>query len=177
MEKTITVFGSAIPLPGSDEYEIAYNIGKLLAKNGLNVCTGGSQGIMDAVSKGAKEEGKYAIGVTVDLFNSVTSEHLTTEIKCDTLFERIDNLINYGDGFIILPGGTGTLLELSVVWELVNKKIIEQRPVVCLGEMWKKIIDVIDERLVYENKLPGIVKHYNSVEEAVEFIIFHLNKN
>ncbi|MCB9247843.1 MAG: hypothetical protein H6613_04515 [Ignavibacteriales bacterium] len=54
--KTVTVFGSSMPKPGEEEYENAYLIGKLLAQKGFNVCTGGAQGIMDAVSKGAVEE-------------------------------------------------------------------------------------------------------------------------
>ncbi|MCB9247842.1 MAG: LOG family protein [Ignavibacteriales bacterium] len=69
---------------------------------------------------------KEAIGITVAMFNAVSSKHLTKEIKCDTLFQRIDNLLERGDGFIILPGGTGTLLEISIVWELINKNIIDK---------------------------------------------------
>ncbi|MBK7105688.1 MAG: LOG family protein [Ignavibacteriae bacterium] len=175
--KIVTVFGSAIPQPGSEEYENAYKIGKLLAQNGFNICSGGAQGIMDAVSKGAMEEGKSAIGITVDIFNSITTQHLTNEVKCDTLFERIDNLIKYGDAFIILPGGTGTFLELAVVWELINKNIIEQKPISCFGTMWEKIIVVMDERLDYEKKRTGLVKCHNSAEEIVDFIKFELNNN
>lgn len=175
--KIVTVFGSAIPQPGSDEYENAYKIGKLLAQNGFNICSGGAQGIMDAVSKGAKEEGKSAIGITIDIFNSITTKYLTNEVKCKTLFERIDNLINYGDAFIILPGGTGTFLELAVVWELINKNIIEQKPIACLGIMWKKIIDVMDDRLTYENKRTGLIKYHDSIEETIDFIKYQFNNN
>jgi len=175
--KIVTVFGSAIPEPESEEYENAYKIGKLLAQNGFDICSGGAQGIMDAVSKGAKEEGKSAIGITVDIFKSNTTQHLTNEVKCNTLFERIDNLIKYGDAFIILPGGTGTLVELSIVWELINKNVIEQKPIACLGNMWRKIIEVMDERLTFENKRTGLVKCHNSIEETIEYIKFQLKHN
>ncbi len=68
MNKTITVFGSSQPKEGNEEFNSAYKLGILLAKNNFNVCTGGFQGIMNAVSKGAVENGAEAIGVTVDLW-------------------------------------------------------------------------------------------------------------
>ena len=169
-EKVITVFGSAIPKPGENEYDNAYRLGRLLAKKGFNICSGGAKGIMDAVSKGAKEEGKSAIGITINIFNSTTTEHLTNEIKCDTLFERIDNLIKYGDGFVILPGGTGTLVELSMVWELINKNIINQKPIVCLGNFWKKIVDTVDDWLAFEKKNTGLIECFETIEETVDYL-------
>ncbi|MBK8943910.1 MAG: LOG family protein [Ignavibacteriae bacterium] len=175
--KTVTIFGSAIPKPGSEEYETAYLLGKQLAKIGFNICSGGFQGIMDAVSKGAIEEGKSATGITIDIFNSHTSKYLTNQIKCNTLFERIDNLIKFGDAFVILPGGTGTLLELSAVLELINKNVIDKKPIVCLGKMWKIIIDIIDERMKFEKKNSGLVKCYNSIEETVDYIKYAINNN
>ena len=174
-EKVITIFGSSFPKPGEEEYENAYKLGKLLAKKGFNVCTGGAQGIMDAVSKGAREEGKSAIGITLNIFSS-TSIYLTKEIKCDTLFARIENLVNYGDGFIILPGGTGTLLELSAIWELINKNIVDRRPIVCLGGFWKSIVDSVESRLSYEKKNTGIIICCNSIEETVDKLNEMLNK-
>ncbi len=174
-QKTITVFGSSLPKPGEPEYEDAYLIGKALAQNGFNVCTGGFQGIMDAVSKGASEEGKEAVGVTVAMFNAVSSNHLTREIKCDTLFQRLDTLIEYGDGFIILPGGTGTLLEISLVWELLNKEIIEAKPIACLGEIWSRIVTPMEERVAYEKRKTNLTKCFKNVPDIVEFITNELN--
>ncbi len=169
-QKTITIFGSSLPKPGEQEYEDAYLIGKKLAKNGFNICSGGAQGIMDAVSKAAVEEGKQAIGVTVAMFNSPSSKYLTNEIKCDTLFQRLDNLIEIGDGFIILPGGTGTLVEISLVWELFNKGIIEEKPVACLGDMWNKIITPMEKRVQYENRKENLIKCFFNVDDVIDFI-------
>ncbi len=173
-KKTITVFGSSIPQPGEKDYEEAYLVGRKLAENGFNVCTGGAMGIMDAVSKGASEIGAEAIGITVAMFNSKTSKYLTTEVKCDTLFERLDNLITSGDGFIILPGGTGTLLEISLVWEMFNKGISEIKPVACLGEMWSKIVAPMEERVRYEKRRENIINCYNTVDEVINFITSEL---
>jgi uncharacterized protein (TIGR00730 family) len=168
--KTITIFGSSLPKQGDEEYEEAYLIGKKLAQNGFNICSGGALGIMDAVSKGATEEGKEAVGITVPIFNSATSKYLTHEIKCNTIFQRLDNLIEYGDGFVILPGGTGTLLELAIVWEMFNKNVLDERPVVCLGEMWKNIVSPMEERVKYEGRKANLVKCFNKSTELVNYI-------
>lgn len=168
MNKTITIFGSSKPLPGEYEYEIAYHLGKLLGENGFNVCTGGYQGIMDAISKGATEMGREAIGITVKTFHSTPSKYLTREIQCETLTDRILKLIETGDGYIILPGGTGTLLELAMVWESFNKNILNEKPVFCLGGMWKKIVEVMEERIKEEGRKNNLIKCCDSIFECVE---------
>lgn len=175
IKKTITVFGSSLPKEGDEEFKTAYQLGKLLAQNNFNVCTGGYRGIMNAVSKGAVEEGGEAIGVTVDLWGVKPSEYLTKEIKCDTLFERISKLVETGDAYVILQGGTGTLLELAAVWEFMNKHLSELKPVVCHSQMWKEIISIMDKQIEKEKRITGIIKSYNSVDEIVNHITKHLN--
>lgn len=176
MSKTITVFGSSKPLAGEEEYEIAYHLGKKLGSNGFTVCSGGYQGIMDAVSKGAVESGSNAIGVTVDLFNAIPSIHLTKEIECHTLFERIQKLVELGDAYIILTGGTGTLLELSVVWEMVNKNLIERKPIVCHGEMWTPIIEVIYKRMQFESREAGTVQWFKEIDMCTKYLMEALSE-
>ncbi len=170
MNKTVTIFGSSKPLPGEEEYETAYRLGRLLGKAGYSVCTGGYQGIMDAVSKGAGEFNVNIIGVTVNLFSAVPSKYLTRQIHCNSLFERIEKLIELGDAYIILRGGTGTLVELSISWELMNKRLIDRKPIACHGEMWQKIIESMEKRIEYEKRETGIVQYFNSVEESFEYI-------
>ena len=92
-KKTITIFGSSLPKEGEEEFIFAYNLGKQLAQNNFNICTGGYRGIMHAASKGAREGGGEAIGITVDLWGAKPSEYLTKEIKCKSLTERIEKLI------------------------------------------------------------------------------------
>jgi len=168
--KTITIFGSSLPIPGELEYEDAYYIGKSLARNGYNICSGGAQGIMDAVSKGAIEEGKEAIGITVDMFNAISSKNLTREVKCNTLYQRLENLIELGDGFIILPGGTGTMLEISLIWEMFNKNVIEEKPIACLGKMWEGIVSLMEERVKYEKRKVNLIKCLSTPKDIVEFM-------
>jgi len=170
MNKTVTVFGSSQPRSGEEEYEIAYQLGQLLGESGYSVCTGGYQGIMDAVSKGASEFDVNVIGVTVDLFSAVPSKYLTKQVHCNSLFERIEKLIELGDAYIILRGGTGTLVELSIVWELMNKNLISHKPIACHGEMWQRIIRPMEERIEYEKRETGLVQCFNTIEECFNYI-------
>jgi hypothetical protein len=173
-KKFVTVFGSSIPKPGDEEYEIAYNLGKLLAANGLNVCTGGFQGIMDAVSKGAVEKGGDATGVTLDIYNAVPSKYLTEQISCLTLTDRLKNLIEIGDAYIVLQGGTGTLLELSLVWEYMNKNMINSKPFACHGLMWKQMVDLMETQIRKEKRKTGLIKCFEGIEECGDYVISSL---
>ena len=167
---TITVFGSSKPLPGEEEYDTAHQLGKLIGESGFSVCTGGYQGIMDAISKGASESNVDVIGVTVDIFSATPSKHLTKEIECNSLFERINKLIDFGDAFIILRGGTGTLVELSIVWELINKKLNSEKPIACHGEMWKQIVKTMEARIELEGRKTGLVQCFDTIEECLHHI-------
>lgn len=169
-QKYITVFGSSIPKPGEEEYEFAYQLGKNFAQNGLNVCTGGFQGIMDAASKGCIEHGGNAVGVTLDIYNAVPSKYLSEEIKCNTLFDRLKNLIEIGDAYVILQGGTGTLVEISLVWEYLNKNMMDEKPVACHGTLWKNIVEVMDQQIKKEKRKSGLVKCFESIEDCSKYI-------
>jgi uncharacterized protein (TIGR00725 family) len=170
MNKTITIFGSSKPIEGDEEFIVAYNLGKLLAQRGFNVCTGGYQGIMNAVSKGAGENGAEVIGVTVNGWGAITSKYITKEIKCDNLNDRLEKLIESGDAYVVLQGGTGTLLELALVWELINKRMLDVKPVVSHSMMWKDITAIIDKQLKIEKRITGLVKNFDTVEEIADYL-------
>ena len=169
-KKTITVFGSSLPKEGEEEFETAYQLGKLLAQKNFNVCTGGYRGIMTAVSKGATEAGGEAIGITVDLWNVKPNKYLTKEIKCDSLFERISKLVELGDAYVVLQGGTGTLLELSAVWEFMNKNQLKRKPVVCHSQMWKEIVSIMERQIEKEKRETGLIKPCETVNEIVDYL-------
>jgi uncharacterized protein (TIGR00730 family) len=175
MSKIITVFGSSKPLEEEEEYQTAYHLGKELGERGYSVCTGGYQGIMDAVSRGAVEKGQEAIGITVKTFRAEKSSYLTREIECGNLLERLEKLIGLGDAYIILRGGTGTLVELSLVWEMINKRAMSLKPVVCHGNMWGNLIEIMDKRIEFEKRETGIVKSLLDIDECVSFIEERLN--
>jgi len=171
MQKTITVFGSSQPIETDEQYKLAYELGVLLAKNGFDVCTGGFFGIMEAVSKGAVENGTEAIGIIVDHWGGAANKFVTKEIKCTSLFERINTLIETGDGFVILQGGTGTLLELAAVWELSNKRLMDNKPIACHSSMWKEITSVMNEQMKLEGRDDDLVKSFNTVGEIVSYLV------
>lgn len=175
MEKFVTVFGSSIPVPGDEEYEIAYRLGALLAKNRLNVCTGGFKGIMDAASKGCVEHGGIAIGVTLDIYNVKPSEYLTKEIKCHTLFDRLKNLIEIGDAYIVLQGGTGTLVEMALVWEYMNKNMLPEKPFACHGNLWSEIAGIMEKQIEKEKRKVRIIKCFDSISDCADYIISRMN--
>lgn len=168
--KTITVFGSSLPKDGEEEFIFACNLGKQLAQNNFNVCTGGYRGIMHAVSKGAREAGGEAIGITVDLWGAKPSEYLSKEIKCKTLPERIEKLIESGDGYIILRGGTGTLLELAFVWEMANKKLMKKKPIACHSDMWNSIVAEMEKQIAREKRQTGLVRPCRDEKEIIQFL-------
>ncbi len=175
-KKFVTVFGSSIPKLGDDEYETAYRLGKKLGENGLNVCSGGFNGIMDAVSKGAAEKGAEAVGVTLDIYNLTPSRYLTKQISTNTLFERLKNLIEIGDAYIVLQGGTGTMLELALVWEYMNKNMIEEKPVACHSKLWNVIVEIMEKQIAKEKRKTGLVKCFDDIDECAGFIITNLNR-
>jgi uncharacterized protein (TIGR00730 family) len=174
MNKTITVFGSSRPQPGEDQYKTAYELGVQLGKKGFNVCNGGFYGIMEAVSKGAVESGTEAIGVTINAWGLTRNKFLTKEIKCATLLNRVSKLIEIGDAFVILQGGTGTLLELAAVWEFSNKEFIDHKPILCHSSMWKKIVDVMNIQMDSEGRNTNLVKAFDSTEEIVNYLVKEL---
>lgn len=168
--KIVTIFGSSFPKPGENEYEFAYQLGKKLGEHGFTICNGGFYGTMEAAAKGASEAGSHTIGVTIGDFKLEANKFIKEEIRCKNLFERITKLIELGDSYIVLKGGTGTLLELSAVWELANKNIIEKKPIAAVKDYWKDLVKLIDERMILENRDKGIVFLSDDLNEIVSYL-------
>ena len=176
-KKIITIFGSSKPKRGEDEYKLAYELGRLLGERNFNVCTGGYYGIMEAVSKGAVEAGSDATGVTVEGWKSKGNSYITKEIKCNSLFERLNKLIEIGDAYIILQGGTGTLLELAAVWELSNKGTMDHRPIACHSSMWQGIISIMNIQMQKEGRSTELVRSFEGIDEIVDYLLEHLENS
>ena len=145
-EKIVTVFGSSRPREGESDYEEARVLGRALAKHGFAVCCGGYGGVMEAVSRGAKEAGGKTYGVTAEFFSAVKlNSWIDTEVRMKTWEERLFELIRLADGFVACKGGTGTLVELAVVWEMLNKSVITGKPFAVLGNFWQPVLDRVRE--------------------------------
>ena len=142
--KTITIFGSAKANSDDASYKLACETGKLLAGAGFTIANGGYGGTMLAASKGAAEAGGEIIGVTCSAFARTPNEYVSREVVTESLDERLDTLIKLGQAYVVLPGGTGTLLELAKVWELKNKGFIEEdKPIILVGGFWRPLADLI----------------------------------
>jgi hypothetical protein len=111
----------------------------------LAIANGGYGGTMLASAKGANQAGGKVIGVTCSAFRrSTANEYVTSRIVTDSLEERLSRLIELGDAYIVLPGGTGTLLELAHVWELKNKRFAgADKPIIIAGRFWKGLLELI----------------------------------
>ena len=151
----ITVFGGAAPQPGDSAYEDARLLGYSLGKAGHTVLTGGYVGTMEAVSKGAYEAGAHVIGVTCEEIEAWRKRKANAWVKEEwhypTLRERMYALRDHCDAAIALPGGVGTLAEISAAW---NQVIIQPgnfiHPLILVGAAWQKIMaDLFIEQSQY----------------------------
>jgi uncharacterized protein (TIGR00730 family) len=151
--RVVTVFGSAHPSPGEPAYAVAYDIGRALADAGFVVCNGGYGGTMEASAKGAKEAGGVTIGVTAAEFGSRRPNlWIDTVVEVPTMVERLLELVRRGDAYVVLQGGTGTMLELAAVWEFIAKGLLPPRPILAVGEFWDGVVRTVREQLVAEGR-------------------------
>jgi uncharacterized protein (TIGR00730 family) len=165
-EKTITIFGTGRAKPGDTAYNLAYETGKLLARAGFTIANGGYGGTMLAAAKGAAEAGGQIVGVTCSAFKgSKANEYISREIVTGSLDERLETLMKIGQAYIVLPGGTGTLLELANVWELKNKGFLDaDKPIILVGEFWQPLLDSI------ATDDPDSSRHIKQVDEPEQIV-------
>jgi uncharacterized protein (TIGR00730 family) len=141
----VSVFGGSQPKPGSSAYEEARQLGKLLAKAGHTVMTGGYIGTMEAVSRGASEAGGLIIGVTcaeIERWRDVSpNQWVKEEWRRETLLERLQALVQDCDAAMALPGGPGTLTEIMLMWNLMIVESMHRRPLMLVGGGWQSVFD------------------------------------
>jgi uncharacterized protein (TIGR00730 family) len=172
-KKIITIFGTSRAAAGDAIFTQAMETGRLLAQAGFTIANGGYGGTMLAAAKGAAEAGGEIIGVTCSAFKSSrANEYVTREIDTGSLDERLDTLVKLGQAYIVLPGGTGTLLELAKVWELKNKGFLNvNKPIILLGGFWKLLVRLIETDDADSSRY---VKLADDPKQAVEMIIENL---
>jgi uncharacterized protein (TIGR00730 family) len=181
--KTVTIFGSSIPGEGTEIYQQAQQLGRRLAEAGFAVCNGGYAGLMEASARGARESGGHTIGVTCSIWTSTPNRWIAEEVRTSTFMERLQTLIERGDAYIVLPGGTGTLAELALVWEMMNKSSLSQsvggrKPLVVMAPYWQPVIECLDQETelalrTNRTRMPAmdLVTMVHNVDEAVAHMI------
>jgi len=143
----VSVFGSSQPKEGSTAYAEAQELGKLLAERGHIVLTGGYMGTMEAVSRGAAEAGGHVIGVTcedIERWRPIgANAWVREEWRKKDLMERLEAIIAECDAALALPGGPGTLTEISLTWNLMIIGSLHRRPLILIGSGWQNVLDQV----------------------------------
>jgi len=172
----VTVFGSARFKPGEKYYELAREVGARMAQLKLTTMTGGGPGIMEAANRGAKEAGGKSIGCNIKLpMEQQPNPYVDKFIEFRYFFVRKVMLVKYSVGFIVLPGGFGTLDELFEALTLVQTKKIESFPVVLMGiDYWAPLLTLIRDTFAKQGTIDlkdvDLLTVTDSVEEAAAAI-------
>ncbi|MFW5656890.1 MAG: TIGR00730 family Rossman fold protein [Bacteroidota bacterium] len=175
----VSIFGSARTKPDNKYYKLADEIAFKLTKSGYGVITGGGPGIMEAANKGAQRGGGHSVGLNIVLpFEQKPNVYIDADklINFDHFFVRKVIFMKYAQGFIVLPGGYGTLDELFEAITLIQTKKIGAFPIIMVGkEYWEGIIDWVENTMleVEKNISPedmDIVKIVDTADEAVDMI-------
>lgn len=138
----VTIFGGSHTSEKDPDYKIAFDLGRELARAGFTLCNGGYSGVMEASARGAKEGGGKTIAVSTSDFGGKVNPWMDQEIKASRWSERLFKLIEFGDAYFFFDGGTGTLVELFTVWEMLNKKFFS-KPVLVFGRDLQALISEV----------------------------------
>ncbi|PSL01852.1 hypothetical protein CLV30_11291 [Haloactinopolyspora alba] len=146
----VSVFGSARTLPDDPHYERAAELGARLVHAGYAVITGGGPGIMEAANKGANQAGGVSVGLGIELpFEQGLNDYVDLGVNFRYFFARKTMFVKYAQGFVVFPGGFGTLDELFEALTLVQTRKVTAFPIVLVGsDYWDGMVDWIRRTLV-----------------------------
>ena len=155
LTRGISIFGSARSKPGDADYQAAQETAALLAAAGFAVITGGGPGVMEAANRGAFEAGGVSIGCNIELpFEQKPNAYQTRSLKFKYFFVRKMMFVKYSLGFVIFPGGFGTLDELFEALTLIQTKKIRDFPVVLFGKSyWQGLLDWLRQTVLPGGKI------------------------
>ncbi|MER0482466.1 TIGR00730 family Rossman fold protein [Streptomyces sp. Edi2] len=150
----VSVFGSARTPRDSKEYDAGVRIGRALVDAGFAVITGGGPGAMEAANKGANEAGGTSVGLGIELpFEQGMNEYVNLGVDFRYFFVRKTCFVKYARGFVVLPGGLGTLDELFEALTLVQTRKVTRFPIVLFGTAyWSGLVDWLRDTLIAEGK-------------------------
>lgn len=175
----ISIFGSARTKPGTHFYQLAVDIGKRLAEEGFGIITGGGPGIMQAGNQGAKEGGGDSVGLNISLpFEQHNNPYIDSDKSLDHryFFVRKVMFVKYAQGFIIMPGGFGTMDEMFEVLTLIQTRKISRVPIVLVGvKYWQGLVDWIrSSMLEMESNINAedlsLIPIMDDADEVVKYI-------
>ncbi|MFC6422722.1 TIGR00730 family Rossman fold protein [Ornithinimicrobium tianjinense] len=173
----VSVFGSARTRAGHPTYELAESVGAALVEAGFAVITGGGPGAMEGANKGAAEAGGTSVGLGIELpMESGLNEFANLGINFRYFFVRKTMFVKYAEGFVVLPGGVGTLDELFEALTLIQTGKITNFPIVLMGtRFWAPLLDWLRDTLMVEGMLSpqdlDLLRVTDDVAEAVGWIV------
>lgn len=175
----ISIFGSARTQPGHKYYELTVELAKKLSGEGFGIISGGGPGIMEAANKGASLAGGKSVGLNIDLpFEQHHNPYIDSDknVNFDYFFVRKVMFVKYSQGFVVMPGGFGTLDEMFEAITLIQTKKIAKFPIILVGkEYWSGLMDWIKDVLIdkFKNANPedlNLIKLVDTEDEVVEVI-------
>jgi uncharacterized protein (TIGR00730 family) len=175
----ISIFGSARTQPGTPAYELTVEIARKLANEGFGIITGGGGGIMEAANKGAREAGGKSVGLNIDLpFEQHPNEYIDKDklINFDYFFVRKTMFTKYSQGFIMMPGGFGTMDEFFEVATLIQTGKFKHMPMVLVGrKYWKGLMDWMEQSMLEEGNIHpedlALFEFADSADEVVHHML------
>ena len=172
----VSIFGSARLKPDNKYYKLATEIAQRIVENGYGVITGGGPGIMEAGNKGAHLSGGTSVGLNIDLpFEQHDNPYIDHDksLDFDYFFARKVMFVKYSQGFVVMPGGFGTLDELFEAITLIQTNKIEKFPIILVGtEFWEGLMDWVKTTLLdsFKNISPGDIDLIHLVDTADEVV-------
>ena len=180
----VTIFGSARAKPGTFAYDEVKRLAAELAAMGCDIVTGGGPGLMQAANEGAAaadaQERHRSVGIRVDLpFEQEVNPFVREAFEHKTFFTRLHHFVLTSDAFVVVPGGIGTVLELMMIWQLLQVKHVGNAPLIVVGKMWEDLVAWANEHLLSPEPplanpsdidIPICVK---SADEAIRLIREH----
>ena len=174
----VSIFGSARVRPGNKYYDLAINISKRIAEAGYGIITGGGPGIMEAGNRGANLAGGTSVGLNIDLpFEQHDNPYIDDDksLDFDYFFVRKVMFVKYSQGFVVMPGGFGTLDELFEAITLIQTHKIHTFPIILVGtDFWQGLIDWVKNTMLEAGNISprdlDLVKVVDTEDEVVEII-------
>lgn len=174
----VAIFGSARAQPGTFVYDEVKRVAEALASMGCDIVTGGGPGLMQAANEGARAAGSSAsVGIRIELpFEQGANPFVQQTFEHGTFFTRLQHFVIASDAFVVVPGGIGTVLEMLMIWQLLQVHHINDVPLILVGKMWRGLIEwsrtsMLDPRLALANEEDlQIPQCLDTADEAVAAI-------
>jgi len=174
----VAIFGSARAQPGTFVYDEVQRAAAAFASLGCDIVTGGGPGLMQAANEGAAVAGAPgSMGIRVDLpFEQDVNPFVEQAFEHGTFFTRLHHFVIALDAFVVVPGGIGTVLEMLMIWQLLQVRHVDNVPLILVGKMWRGLVDwartsMLDPRLALANEEDlRIPQYFDTADEAIAVV-------